>query len=282
MTIDGYDIESTFGLTLAGGHYNSLGNFLIYPKRKALLSNDWAEENGVEVDASEVDLEPRKVSLYFGLVGDSSVAVTANYEYLWDLLTATGYRTFADVVPGLTYKMRYTGASGFKMSRMLGGGANHLIMQVDMIEDEWAGKDMVGAASGSAPAGLLSIGGTDIGLFGCGLDERMSDYFNYAGVKPPFTDGNQYYLDVIRTTSKSIKFPMWMIADTKAAFMGNYLALSDALFGSSGLKMLHVGYDNCNVEVYYSGCSSFKVARWSDTKVCARFTVDVVAPVFMN
>jgi hypothetical protein len=281
MTVDGYDITD-FGCTLigngphnGGGSYNSFGNLLKYPKRKEVDYNDWAEQSGIQPDVSEVDFEARKVQLYFGMQGATRSVLMNNYEGFYDVLSASGYRT-VDAVPGLTHRLRLSGDSGFKMSGPLLNEDNHFVLTVDFIEDTW-GQTATPGYSAAAPFGLLGINSIDFGNFGIGSDDYLDDFFKYPSLKEPFDDGQRKYPDLVRMKHKSIKLNLWMLADSQAQFVNNYLAFFNEL-KKTGLQTLRV-YER-DVEVYYSDCSSFKVERWSVSKVCARFSIDLVAPVF--
>jgi hypothetical protein len=282
MTVDGYDIAA-FGCTLIGndphngaGSYNSFGNLLRYPKRKEVGYNDWAEKDGIQPDVSEVDFEERKVQLYFGMQGATRSALTDNYEGFYDVLSATGYRT-VDAVPGLTHKLRFSGASGFKMSKPLLSVDNHYVLTVDFVEDSWGQAGALGTLEALGPMGLLGINSIDFGYFGIGSDDRLDDFFKYPSLKEPFDDGRVKYLDLVRMKHKSVKLNLWMLADSQAQFVNNYLTFFNEL-KKAGLQILRV-YDR-DVEVYYSDCGSFKVENWGINKVCARFSIELVAPVF--
>lgn len=276
MTIDGYNITA-LGCTLLGGSYNSFGNLLKYPKRSAVNYNDWAEENGIQPDLSEVKLEERKIQLYFGMQGVTQVSMKNNYEGFYGLLSSAGYRT-VNAIPGLTHKLRFSGVSGYILSKAFMSAENHAVLTVDFAEDAW-GQTATPLQSGVAPEGLLAINTIDFGGFGINLDDRLDDFFKYPSLKTPFDDGRQRHLDLVRTQQKSIKLNLWMLADSPSEFVSNYLAFFNE-WKKPGLQTLHVYPSGRDVGVYYSDCSSFKIERWSADKVCARFSIEVVAPVF--
>jgi len=276
MTIDGYDIEATFGATLAGGAYNSFGSLLKYPKRASIYSNDFAEVDGIDPDLTNPKFEARKITLNFGIEGANITALMANYEGLYDVLTATGSRT-VNAIPGMTHTLRYDNNGSFALSRSLIAPDNHALLTIDMIEDEWT--QSAGTATGGAPTGLLTINGTDFGWYGIGSDSGINTVLTAPQLKTAFTDGHTIYTDLIRTKEKKISLALWMLADTQAQFVGNYTAFFHAI-SAAGLQTLGVPSVGWNLGVYYSDCSSFKVERWSTCKVCARLTVELIAPIF--
>lgn len=76
--IDGVEIYGAYGLRLTKESYRSL---LRYPALKSPPINEWAEEDGVEVDLSAPALDSREVELTFwvgrfGLIGDLLVQLS--------------------------------------------------------------------------------------------------------------------------------------------------------------------------------------------------------------
>jgi hypothetical protein len=277
MTVDGYDIK-TFGCTLIGGSsYDSFGNLLKYPKRTAVNCNDWAESDGIQPDLSETAFEERKVQLYFGMQADAVSVMSCRYRDFYELLASAGYRT-VNAVPGLTHRLRFGSASGFTLSNPLSNDENHAVLAVEFTEDTW-GQTATPTYSAAAPFGLLGINSIDFGMFGIGSDDRLDDFFRYPSLKTPFDDGRQKYLDLVRTQQKSIKLNLWMLADSQVQFANNYLAFFNE-WKKTGLQTLHVYPAGRGVGVYYSDCGSFKVERWSENRVCVRFSMELVAPVF--
>ncbi|MDR2140125.1 MAG: hypothetical protein LBP50_11345 [Tannerella sp.] len=277
MTVDGYDITA-FGCTLVGdSSRDSFGSLLKYPKRTEVEYNDWAENNGIQPDLSETRFEERKIQLYFGMQAATVASMNDRYGDFYGLLSAPGYRT-VNAVPGLTHTLRYVGMSGFEMSKPLLSSENHRLLTVDFSEDAW-GQTAVPAYSAAAPSGLLGINGIDFGNFGIGSDDPLEDFFKYPSPKEPFDDGRQKHLDLVRTQHKNIRLNLWMLATGQTQFANNYLAFFNEL-KKPGLQTLDVYPAGRQTGVYYSDCGSFRVERWGENRVCARFSIELVAPVF--
>ncbi|MDR2765436.1 MAG: hypothetical protein LBB90_10465 [Tannerella sp.] len=277
MMIDGYDITS-FGCTLIGGSsFDSFGSLLKYPKRAEVDYNDWAEKNGIQPDLSETTFEERKIQLYFGMLAGMVSVMTDRYEDFYGLLSDTGYRT-VNAVPGLTHRLRYSEMSEFSMSKALLSSDNHRVLTVEFTEDTWS-QTATPPYSAAAPSGLMAINSIDFGNFGIGSDDLLDDFFKYPALKTPFDDGRQKHLDLVRTQQKNIKLNLWMLADSQAQFVNNYLAFFNEL-KKTGLQTLRIVPAGRDVGIYYSDCGSFKMERWSVNKVCARFSIELVAPVF--
>lgn len=60
--IDGISICNRFGVWVTKGGYNGL---LAFPAMKEPESNDWPEEDGIEVDLSDPKLEPKEATISF-------------------------------------------------------------------------------------------------------------------------------------------------------------------------------------------------------------------------
>lgn len=80
ITIDNIDI-SRYGASVPLGGYNSLFQ---WGAAKPLYTNDWAEENGLEVDLSEIFLQNISGSINFSIQGDID-----NISSFWSFLQSS-------------------------------------------------------------------------------------------------------------------------------------------------------------------------------------------------
>ena len=87
MTIDGKDVYTEWGCKLLEGSFDDL---LKYPKRKAVKYNNWAEADGIDLDLSVVEFEPKTVKLKFLMKAET-------LEQFW-----SGYRKFVADLSGLS------------------------------------------------------------------------------------------------------------------------------------------------------------------------------------
>ena len=102
--IDGKDAFTEYGIYVQEGGYNEL---VAFPPLKAVTSNDWQEEDGIEPDLSEPTLNTKEFSLKIVLSGmDYRFRLVSNPNT--DLATHLGFITIklADDFPldGYTYK----------------------------------------------------------------------------------------------------------------------------------------------------------------------------------
>ncbi len=76
LYIDGIDAFTEYGVFIAAGGYNGLVG---YPSLKTPASNDWPEEDGIEVDLSAPKLDARTFSVLFAGVQEFSVRNLIDY-----------------------------------------------------------------------------------------------------------------------------------------------------------------------------------------------------------
>lgn len=94
LIVDNVDVYSTFGIYIAQGGYESL---VSAPSLKAIDTNDWPDQDGIEPDLSEPALDSKEFSIsFFG--GDVEGFVA--------LLCQGAYHTFNFAEIGLTCSLR--------------------------------------------------------------------------------------------------------------------------------------------------------------------------------
>ena len=113
LYIDGIDVYAQYGVALQGSSYASV---VSYPPLKKVNSNDWAEEDGIEVDLSipvleGIEFNPtvfdrKNVSLQF--IARSKKRVGAFLQSLSD----KGYHEFNFTELGRTFTLRLVSQSG--------------------------------------------------------------------------------------------------------------------------------------------------------------------------
>lgn len=110
--IDGKDVYSEYGVYVQEAGYNEL---VAFPELKAVTSNDWQEEDGIEPDLSEPRLNTKEFSLKIVLSG---------IDYRWngfiELLSDKAYHTFDFKEIGRTYRLRLVSNPNTDLATMLG------------------------------------------------------------------------------------------------------------------------------------------------------------------
>jgi hypothetical protein len=89
VLIDQHDIYAEYGVILLRGSYDGL---LQPPKRKTSLSNNWQDEDGLDIDLTEPHWEEKDVDLKFLLVAPDETTWWANYTNFFALVQQFGRR----------------------------------------------------------------------------------------------------------------------------------------------------------------------------------------------
>lgn len=95
--IDGKD-SSLYGIRILEGGYNGILSFA--PLKDPEMTNNWKEEDGIEVDLSDPKLDTKEVEIKFGAIGSY---LTGDFIYL---ISDGAYHTFNLVEIGYTCKLR--------------------------------------------------------------------------------------------------------------------------------------------------------------------------------
>lgn len=90
VIIDTIDIWTTYGAFILTGSYDSL---MKPPKRKVSLSNNWPEQNGLEIDLSAPKYESKEAELSFILSASNEAEWWTRYNAFFSLLKAAGERS---------------------------------------------------------------------------------------------------------------------------------------------------------------------------------------------
>lgn len=99
LIIDGTDVYTAYHISIAQGGYNGL---VCMPPLKAINSNDWHEEDGIEPDLSSPVLNSREFTL--NLICDG---VSDYFDSFMALITDGAYHTFNFAAIGRTLSLRY-------------------------------------------------------------------------------------------------------------------------------------------------------------------------------
>lgn len=112
LYIDGKDAYAEFGVYVVQGGWNEL---IAYPSLKAVESNDWQEEDGIEADLSAPVLDTREVSLRIAFGGLDNRLLE-----LLEMLSDGAYHMFDCRHIGRTYKLRLTSMPNLAIAERLG------------------------------------------------------------------------------------------------------------------------------------------------------------------
>jgi hypothetical protein len=102
-TLDGFDLKATYGLVISNGTVQ----FLQFPTRKASVSHDWPEENGVDIDLDTPFFEAREFTLTCALIADNRDDFMNQYNGLFTQLSGLDTHALYMEETGQTYQVYY-------------------------------------------------------------------------------------------------------------------------------------------------------------------------------
>ena len=103
LYIDGFDAYTVYGVYITEGGYNEL---VAMPSLKAVKTNDWQEEDGVEADLLSPVLNTKNVSIKFAVT-----EAHGRYFSLIELLSDGSYHTFDVVYINRVFRLRLISVS---------------------------------------------------------------------------------------------------------------------------------------------------------------------------
>lgn len=112
LYIDGNDAYNQYGVYVVKGGWNDL---VAYPPLKAVTSNDWQEEDGIEADLSNPVLNTREVQLKIAIGGDFN-----RFPALIELLSDGAYHRFECVYIKRDYRLRLVSVPNMAVAQTLG------------------------------------------------------------------------------------------------------------------------------------------------------------------
>lgn len=109
VLIDNIDIYATYGAMISKGGLNGV---LALPPSKKVSSNDWAEDDGIEPDLSEIYLDKRSLSIPFVFLASYD-----KIEAFLAFLESTAYHSINFDKISLTKRFRYISSTSLKYAK---------------------------------------------------------------------------------------------------------------------------------------------------------------------
>lgn len=270
LTMDGEDIFTKYGVVVSDG---GLASLVQWPSLKDVESNDWFEEDGLEVDLSAPRLASRDVDIPLSLVKGNDIL---------GFIVMLGSRTFHEVHSpdlGITFRLRYVSCGSVSTANGEVGTAS-----VTMADDFplW-NFTRNGLASTSVPVCGITIDGRDLSAYGIRVLQGTVDSFRQAAeAKTPLTrniatrdglitdgvtggglaveKGSSYDNPALKKRSRNVTVRCLMSKMTAAAFARNWRTLlydltrpeSRTITVEALEKSFRCHYSSCSVERFYS------------------------------
>lgn len=254
-----------YGVYVQMGGWNEL---IAMPPLKAVPTNDWQEEDGIEVDLSEPVLDSREVSIRFAVREAYS-----RYFSLIQILSDGAYHTFNCAYIRRTYRLRFVGVGQFSTNGDFGDVT--LKFADDFPLDGYEYLPPVSVLPSDDSFLLDGVPFSDYGLRI--LRGTLSEITKTADVKPNLfrniktQHGAIYDPKTVTYKSKDVRLTCLMTSDTVDGMWRNYDALLYDLTRAEE-RNLWVGCQEKNFACYYKSCqvSEFYPDR---EKVWLRFTL---------
>lgn len=270
LTIDGADIFTKYGVVVSDG---GLASLVRWPSLKEVESNDWFEEDGLEVDLSAPKLSSRDVEIPLSLVRGNDIL---------GFLAMLGSKTFHEVYSpdlGITFRLRYVSCGSVSTVNGEVGTAS-----VTMADDFPLWKfTRNGLASTSVPACGITIDGRDLSAYGARVLQGTVDSFRRAAEsKTPLArdmaardglitdgvtggdltveNGASYDNPALKRRSRNVTVKCLMSRMTAAAFAKNWRTFlydltrpeSRTVTVAALEKSFRCHYSSCSVDRFYS------------------------------
>ena len=252
LFIDGQDAFSSFGVYITKGSYKEL---LTYPALKEVQNNDWAEEDGIEVDLSNPTLDTREFNISFA-------SLNSGHNQLVQLLSDGAYHSFDFRELEKVYVLRLVSQPNFRKIRDL--SAFSFRFANDFPFSEYYEYEEPQAVAQTATGYLLD--GIDLSKYGIiVLKGSEQEVLKLPTVKKNLltnlnNEHGAFYDDEwVKFQAKDVKINCLMRASNLNEFWRNYNALLYDLIRKNerGLYVSNVGN---TYPCYYKNCSGAKFA----------------------
>lgn len=220
LYIDDKDVYELYGVYVVKDGWNEL---IAYPPLKAVNSNDWQEEDGIEADLSDPKLNTKEGTLKVAYSG-----VFSRFIEFVELLADKGYHVFRSTTLNRTFTLRLTQVPNLDAYKALGFVTLTLANDYPLQSYTYQAPQ-----SSIATCDDFLLDGKALTDYGCRiLRGGISEIMKPADVKPALTrnistvSGAQYDgRATVQFKSKDVKLNCLMRAATLAELWRNYDAL---------------------------------------------------------
>jgi phage pi2 protein 07 len=219
FTVDGIDVFSLYGIIVLEDGFNGI---MSYPPIKEPYTNEWWEQDGVEVDLSEPVLDVNEFEMNFGAIGDKS-----NFGAFIEILSDGVYHEFV-------FEELFTKSLRLVDNKIYNGTVKNLrtfslTFSDDFVLSEYS---YVGPTSTLISQRGYEIDDIDFSNYGVAILEGSdAEILKSPAVKKNLMIESRYKKDVIYDSEKvvfqpkEVKLKCLMLAKTMNEFITNYNAL---------------------------------------------------------
>jgi len=205
LIIDGLNVSTSLGILISQGGYIGLISF---PEIKDLNFNDWAEQDGIEVDLTNVKIKAKVFEIDF-----VTKSRNANIDAFIDLITDGAYHVYNFPGLGITKTLRLVAGGSFN------GASNELrSFTLKFSEDiPMLGYEYSAPVGGRYPEQGYSIDLIDLSQYGIAVLEgteaeilKVSDVKKNIEIDNSNVNGVIYDPMVVRFKSKDVRLNLLM------------------------------------------------------------------------
>lgn len=270
LLINGIDAYLSYGVSIRKGGLNALINF---PSIKPVEVNDWHEEDGEEVDLSEIKLESKAIDIHFILD-----RMRGKLNDFLSMLSNEPYSTFS--IAGRSYKLRMVDNPDLTLFNEFG------LFSISFVDDFPISEDYVYSAPSSTISAsnqnVYKIDGRSLSEYGVVVLKGYSEVRRLPSVKlNQRTDVlviNGLIYDEegeVKYNAKDVQLECLMRANSTSEFWRNYDALLYDLTQPEE-RILFVDATGVEYPCYYKSCSTMEFFRdsgvWWRFNLTLRFT----------
>ena len=253
LYVDGVDVYANYGICIAEGGYNGI---ISYPPLKKVETNDWPEEDGVDMNLSSPALDTRDFPIAF--ISHAKARTGAFFE----LISDKAYHTFKFRSLDREYKLRLVSQSN------LNGLYRLELFTLQFANDYPISEEYVyiGPQSNIPPPSGYELDGVDLANYGVFiLQGTLDEILKSPAVKKKLTtnlnrqNGANYIGNIVAFQTKEVRLRCLMRAESVPEFWRNYDALlhdltqpdERILFVDNTSSEHHCYYKNSTVTAFH-------------------------------
>lgn len=269
--IDGVNIWDQYGVWITRGGYDEL---LTFPALKEPASNDWPDEDGIEVDLSNPVLADKEVSITF-LASKREIDAVDFIEFI----SSAGYRTLRVESLGREWSLRLLSQPENRIYRAATPFTLRFAQDIPV-----RGIDIGYDPGVPVVRSSYEIDGISLDKYGIIVDSARDEVLKSPTAKIGMSrdiqtvDGVIYDAGQIVFNAKEVPFKCRL----KASSMEHFWQCYDAFFADlikSGERTLYVDYTGEEYPCHYRRSSGFDILTLSG-QVMVQFTFTLVFTVF--
>ncbi len=270
--IDDIDIYDEFRVGIEKGGYNDL--FRV-PSLKSPESNEWHENDGIEIDLEAPKLQNKQLSIKFSAVQHELV------NNFIAMLSEPGYRNLYIPSLGKTWQLRLSSEVNNQMWRK---GQKHEFSFYDDNPRRFIAYSQPAGHGMQLQQSFYSIDGIRLDQYGIVTEESRANIFKMPVIRPNLesdilvVDGKIVSTQTANMRPKNVALKLCFYCNDINTFWQNYSAFFYNIT-KPGERIFYIKEAEEEIPCYYESTSDFQFARDGE-KVILKFTLNLTFIVF--